>query len=40
MTRITSEIEDLGIDVQNTQLLGSRHIRPFDHFGADDVLDE
>lgn len=34
VTRITSEIEELGIDVQNTQILGRRHIKPFDHFGT------
>lgn len=35
ISRITSEIESLGIDVQNTQILGTRHIRPFDHYGTD-----
>ncbi len=34
VTRITSEIEELGIDVKNTQILGARHVRPFDRFGT------
>lgn len=40
VTRITSEVEDLGINVKNTQLLGTRHIKPFDHFGSEDILEE
>ena len=40
VTKITSEIENLGIDIQSTQILGSRHIRPFDHFGTEDVDNE
>ena len=40
VTRITSEIEELGINVKNTQILGDRHIKPFDHFGTESVLEE
>lgn len=37
ISRITREIEQLGIDVQNTQILGAHHRRPFDHYGTDVV---
>lgn len=35
ISRSTSEIEEKGIEVKNTQILGTRHIRPFDHYGTD-----
>lgn len=37
VTRITSEVEDMGVNVKNTQILGTRHIKPFDHFGAENL---
>ena len=40
VSRTTSDVEKLGIDVQNTQTIGSRHVEPFDHFGTDEIGDQ
>lgn len=40
LTTITTELEALGIDVKETEILGPAHLQPFDHFGSDFVADE
>lgn len=36
---VTEELVDLGLEVENTELLRSEYSRPFDHFGSE-IVDE
>lgn len=40
LTRIAREIDELGLEVEEEKLVRRKYIRPFNHFGTEDVSEE
>ncbi|MFC7142427.1 Lrp/AsnC family transcriptional regulator [Halosimplex aquaticum] len=40
VTRIAKELDQLGMQIENEELIRHRYIRPFDHFGTEVVSDD
>lgn len=37
LTHIAMELDDLGLTVESEELINERYVRPFNHFGVDDI---
>lgn len=40
LTRISKELDSLGLDIEHEELLRHHYFRPFNHFGVDNISDE
>lgn len=40
LTRIARKLDELGLDVEQEKLIRKKYVRPFNHFGAEDVSEE
>lgn len=40
VTRIAKELDKLGVEIEHEKLIRHKYIRPFNHFGTEDVSDD